>query len=365
MLEKIKTNYLIKVVIGILFIWVVGAIIISFIEGGAFQNIWNSLWWTIVTMTTVGYGDMAPDSALGRILAILIMFCGISLIAVVTGTISSIFTANKIMEGKGLGNITFNNHTLICGWSNNINDIINSLIKKNKNSNIVLINNENEDTMNNILSEFQNINLKFVKGDFSIDAILNKANAQNAQNAIILNNKNIPNDEKVILTTLSLKKINTDIKVIAQIIDKEKVSFLKRANVDAVLTNDDFESFMAISHILNPSVAQTINEIIDRNSNNKIQNRKIPPNFIGKTFSELFNYFYTKNNEICLGTYSEEENMDISELLSSDASALDKFIEKKLQEAGHSLDEKNQLSINLNPDKNDLIIKGQGALVLK
>ena len=61
-----------------------------------------------------------------------------------------------------------------------------------------------------------------------------------------------------------------------------------------VLTNDDFESFMAISHIVNPSVAQTINEIIDRNSNNKIQNRKIPPNFIGKTFSELFNYFYTK-----------------------------------------------------------------------
>ena len=96
---------------------------------------------------------------------------------------------------------------------------------------------------------------------------------------------------------------------------------------------------MAISHIVNPSIAQT--------------------------FSELFNYFYTENNEICLGTYSEEENMDISELLSSDASALDKFIEKKLQEAGHSLDEKNQLNINLNPDKNDLIIKGQGALVLK
>ena len=122
-------------------------------------------------MTTVGYGDMAPDSALGRILAILIMFCGISLIAVVTGTISSIFTANKIMEGKGLGNITFNNHTLICGWSNNINDIINSLIKKNKNSNIVLINNENEDTMNNILSEFQNMS----KNNFEIWAIIKQS----------------------------------------------------------------------------------------------------------------------------------------------------------------------------------------------
>ena len=140
------------------------------------------------------------------------------------------------------------------------------------------------------------MNLKFVRGDFSIDAILNKANAQNAQNAIILNNKNIPNDEKVILTTLSLKKINTDIKVIAQIIDKEKVSFLKRANVDAVLTNDNFESFMAISHILNPSVAQTINEIIDRNSNNKIQNRKLNPIMKAKFKSNPYKMKRSKTN---------------------------------------------------------------------
>ena len=97
----------------------------------------------------------------------------------------------------------------------------------------------------------------------------------------------------------------------------------------------------------------------------KIENRKIPSHLIGSTFSELFNFFYTENNEICLGTYSEEENMGISELLSSDVSALDQFIEKKLKEAGHSLDEKNKLNINLNPKKDDVISKGQGALVLK
>ena len=52
------------------------------------------------------------------------------------------------MEGKGLGNINFNKHTLICGWSNNISEIINSIITDNKNCNVVLINNENEDTVN-------------------------------------------------------------------------------------------------------------------------------------------------------------------------------------------------------------------------
>tara|TARA_Y100001970_G_scaffold236746_1_gene296716 strand:- start:1633 stop:2730 length:1098 start_codon:yes stop_codon:yes gene_type:complete len=365
MFEKIKSNNLAKVVSGILLIWILGGIAISYIEDGDFDNIGNSLWWAIVTMTTVGYGDMSPESSIGRVLAIVIMFCGISLIAIVTGTISSIFTANKIMEGKGLGNINFNKHTLICGWSNNISEIINSIITDNKNCNVVLINNENEDTVNSLLSAFQDSNIKYVKGDFSLDSILSKANAQKAESAIILNNQDLKNDEKVILSTLTLKKISNNIRVIAQISDKEKISFLKRANVDAVLVNDNFESFMATFHITNPSIAQTIEQIIDFKTNNNIENRDIPSNMVGSTFAELFDYFYKEKNEICLGLYSDEENMGISELLSSDASALDKFIESKLKEAGHSLEEKNKLNINLNPNKDDVISKGQGAIILK
>ena len=74
---------------------------------------------------------------------------------------------------------------------------------------------------------------------------------------------------------------------------------------------------------------------------------------------------YNEKNQICIGTYFEQESISISEFLSSDASALDKFIEKKLTEYGHSLDEKNKLNVNLNPNKDDLINKGQGAIILK
>ena len=56
--------------------------------------------------------------------------------------------------------------------------------------------------------------------------------------------------------------------------------------------------------------------------------------------------------------------MGISEFLSSDTSILDKFIENKLKKHGHSLDEKNRLNVNLNPNKDDIINKGQGALII-
>ena len=364
MLNKFKRNYIFVVIFGLVITWFLGATIISIIEPGAFSNFKNSLWWTIVTMTTVGYGDMAPTTAGGRVLAVIIMFFGISLIAIVTATISSIFTTRKIMEGKGLGKVTFTNHTLICGWNNNVNNLIELLIKSHIN-NIVLINEQTEDNINNILSSYNKNHIRFIKGDFTLDSTLNNANAASAQHAIILNDEKIVNDEKIILATLSLKKISPKIKVVAQLNDQDKIAFLKRANVDVVLTNHSFESFMTTSHITNPSIAHAIEHIIDKDARSNIKNRTIPEELIGKTFSELFNYFYNEKQEICIGTFYEEETMSISEFLSSDASALDKFIENKLREYGHSLEEKNKLNVDINPSKDTVINKGHGALIIK
>jgi voltage-gated potassium channel len=60
------------------------------IEGAehGFENIPVSIYWAIVTMTTVGYGDMAPETALGKALASVIMILGYGIIAVPTGIVS-------------------------------------------------------------------------------------------------------------------------------------------------------------------------------------------------------------------------------------------------------------------------------------
>jgi voltage-gated potassium channel len=57
-------------------------------EEHGFSNIPLSIYWAIVTMTTVGYGDMAPETPLGKALASLIMILGYGIIAVPTGIVS-------------------------------------------------------------------------------------------------------------------------------------------------------------------------------------------------------------------------------------------------------------------------------------
>ena len=364
-IKKIKDKLIFKVIIWILSVWFFGSFLISLIEPGSFKNIGNSLWWTIVTMTTVGYGDMAPTTIIGRVLAIFIMLSGIILVALITGTISSIFTTKRIMEGKGLEKISKENHIIICGWSPNISSLINKFVKSSNDNDIVLINDESQDKIDSIMSGIQNKNVYYVRGDYSLDSILNKANTTKAKYVLILNDSKDNHDEKVILATLTIKKMSPSIRVVSQINDKNKIPFLRRANVDAVLSSDDYNLFMSLSHILDPGSAEAISSLMSENSSNNLESKQIPDEFFGKTFSDLHNYYFKEFGIICLGLYNKEEKMGISDILSSSSDSIDKFIEQKLKQAGHSLDEKNKVHINLNPDKDEIILKGQGALILK
>lgn len=57
------------------------------------QSLANSLWWAVTTATTVGYGDETPHTAIGKVIAAVLMFGGIGFIGLLTSTITDFFTS--------------------------------------------------------------------------------------------------------------------------------------------------------------------------------------------------------------------------------------------------------------------------------
>jgi voltage-gated potassium channel len=84
--------------------------VMYFIEGkkNGFTSIPESMYWAIVTITTVGYGDIAPQTVPGKMLASLIMILGYSIIAVPTGIVTAEFSKSgkkKSCKNCGTGNL--------------------------------------------------------------------------------------------------------------------------------------------------------------------------------------------------------------------------------------------------------------------
>jgi len=85
----------VKVAITTLFVAYIAAVQITItervVEGSNIKNFADGFWWAITTVTTVGYGDRYPTTTEGRLLAVMLMFMGISLVGVITASVAAWF----------------------------------------------------------------------------------------------------------------------------------------------------------------------------------------------------------------------------------------------------------------------------------
>lgn len=91
----LKTNGFIYVLYANITLISISSVIMMFAEN---QSFGDALWWSIVTCTTVGYGDISPSTTIGRIVAIILMVFGIGLIGMLTGAITTYFTSRQPTE---------------------------------------------------------------------------------------------------------------------------------------------------------------------------------------------------------------------------------------------------------------------------
>ena len=101
-LKRAKSELAITVFVAFILL-ILSSTLMYYIENDAqpenFASIGHSFWWAIATLTTIGYGDVYPITAIGKVLSSIIALIGIGFIALPTGIISSAFMEH-IQESK-------------------------------------------------------------------------------------------------------------------------------------------------------------------------------------------------------------------------------------------------------------------------
>ena len=88
-------------------VWIAAIIVFGVVEylvdRETFDTVWLGMWWATQTVTTVGYGDVVPGPGGGKVVATVLMVGGLSLFAVITGVITSVFVARAQAERHAAG----------------------------------------------------------------------------------------------------------------------------------------------------------------------------------------------------------------------------------------------------------------------
>ncbi len=263
----------------------------------------EAFWWSLVTVTTVGYGDIVPQTSVGKIIGGALMLFGIGFIGLFTGTLAATFIEGKSKMEKGLKSVKVKGHICLCGWNYKALEIIEELRAdlKTKLKPIVLVANMPE-------SPFNDENFFFVRGDVTPE-VLKKAGIERAECAIVIGDEGIESysrDAKAILNVLTLKTVNPDLYICIEIADRANYDHCLRAKADEVVVSGELCSSLLVQAAVDHGMTRVVSELVSNRYGAEFYKIKAPDVIIGQSFLKALTILKQQDNVTLIAIESRD-----------------------------------------------------------
>lgn len=257
----------------------VGGTSVFFVEYGHNPNIASlsdGMWWAIVTLTTVGFGDITPVTGLGRVVGGILMVAGMFTLALFAGLVGhSLLTAVLSIREEQFRMSNYVNHIVVCGYHEGsimLLDTLRSEIDMDR-TKIVLF--ADLDRPPEVPPEFH-----WVRGDPTKESGLEKVRVTHALAVVVAGRRNIAPqhaDATTILTLFTLRsyirrtateKRLRPVYLLAEILDSENVEHARDAGADEVIETRRVAFSMLAHAVTYHGTADTLSRMIIQGANN-------------------------------------------------------------------------------------------------
>ena len=282
-----------------------------------FANLWDTLWYAVVTITTVGYGDKTPVSVGGKTVGLVLMGMGVIVMAAVTGQIASYLVEQQLRRREGLLKLKkLQNHFIICGWRREMERVIDGVLTANPQfdvSDLVLINNVGGEQMQPLLQNPAYRGLGYINGDYIEEETLQRARIGSAARILIMADFGRDYsmqevDSRTVMTVLTIESLTKKIYVCAELLDAKFEKYLQLANCDEIILSREYSKRILAGASTASGVSQVMMDLMDTGGGRGLETLDIPHWLIGEPFGKVCDFFNATYGSIVIGLMENTGN---------------------------------------------------------
>lgn len=245
-------------IVGVIIYFALITLLINFEQDSNQSSITNyhqALWYTVATLTTVGYGDIYPVTLYGRAIGFIFVLMSVGIYGLLIGQITNLISTLKQNKMLGYNGTVFEQHVVMIGWSDFGQLVVEQLIGANKKVAIVT----------NIKSHIEHVHEKYdtakvftLYSDFENTEMLKKANIEQSTVVFV----NLEDDTEKLVFILNMKKVFENLEFVVTLENANLKNTFISAGVTNAISPHDISSKILASYMFEPDVASYTEDIM-------------------------------------------------------------------------------------------------------
>ena len=252
-MKKIKTG-LIAFLVYILLLYIL-VLSEKNVEGASISNMFDAIWYSLVTLSTVGYGDFYPVSFLGKIIGLIFVFSSLGVLGYLISQLTVKLTQYMEDKKNGLFGTKMENHIVLIGYNKFSDNILKQIVATG--IRVAVVTNDKND-VDTIAETYDNSAVFTLYTDYNNFDVLNKVNISKSAKVFI----NLDSDTEMLVYILDLKNQFKDLEIIVSLNNTNFQNTFRSAGVLYAVSREEIAAKLVASYIFEPDVASFTEDLM-------------------------------------------------------------------------------------------------------
>jgi len=241
----------------------------------------DAIYYTTVTLSTTGYGDIAPvDTAARMVNAFVITPLRVAFLVLLIGTTIEVLAS----QGREMFRVArwrkhMDEHVVVIGYGTKGRSAVDTLVNNGTDKESIII----VDPSQAALGEAHSDGMAVVTGDATRQEVLRRAGVQRASQVIITTNR----DDSTVLCTLNVRQLNPDAYIVAAVREQTNVPLVRQSGADAVITSSDAVGRLLGLSTLSPELGTVMEDLLTYGEGLEVAERELLVPEVGKQPQQL------------------------------------------------------------------------------